>query len=288
MQYFRTARDLQDFLKEHDLIYYKIVGGLGNQLFGLSAAYQLSQQYGKRIGIDVSNLDHSPQEGPEWSDWHGIKGWSELFRTSKDVPSLPTWNLINPIGLGSRDFTHFTGWRLSLGDILESGLFKLGELPFNFDGYESSALAIHIRGGDYRKAKGIGLLDPSYYRRAIETLGACVSSDTTIFTDDEDYANSIIDRLNIRKQIKYSRTDSALGVLTELSLSEAMIGSNSTLSWWAAFFSKSTNKILPRPFYLQDWNVDQEIRLTDVHYMGRFPNKFIECVNYLNWKHLRS
>lgn len=288
MYRFNSSQEQRDFLEEHDLIHYKIVGGLGNQLFGLSAAYQLFQTFGKRVAIDISNLDHSPDEGPEWSNWARLNKWCELVTNSNEVQHEPAWNLIKPIKSDTTNLKYFTGWRLSLEDILGAGLFKMGQIPFDSGEQRMSGLAVHIRGGDYRDAKGIGLLDPSYYRRSIESLGITNGMDITIFTDDMDYADAIVRKLSLDGQVQYSKTTSALEVLIEMSSSKSLIGSNSTLSWWAAFFSRSSNKVLPSPFYLQDWNADRNIRLDDVRYINRFPNKMNKTLNYVAWNYFRN
>jgi len=288
MLHFVSELSRNQFLKEQNLIYYKIHGGLGNQFFGLSSAHQLYKNFDKRIAIDVTNLDHTPELGPEWSNWPQIKEWCEIFTQAIDIP-LPntTWNLIKPFTSKDESTNYFTGWRLSLKDVYESGLFKEGHFPRALLKEKSLGIAIHLRGGDYRNATGIGLLHSCYYKRALNTLADYSGSHVTIFTDDVIYARSIENDIMWINKAKYSQTSSALEVMAEMSAHETFIGSNSTLSWWSAFFSRGSNVFMPQPMYLQDWSADKQILLDKVEYLSRFPNKLNESFNYLIWNFLR-
>ena len=289
MLHFVSEASRNQFLIEQNLIYYKIHGGLGNQFFGLSAAHQLYKNFDKRIAIDVTNLDHTPELGPEWSNWSDIREWCEIFTQAEDIP-LPneTWNLIRPFTSKSESTNFFTGWRLSLKDVYQSGLFKEGSFPHAHLKEQRPGIAIHFRGGDYRNASGIGLLHPSYYKRALNALEDRLENPVTIFTDDLDYAYSIEDDLKLTNKAKYSQTSSALRVMEEMSAHKTFIGSNSTLSWWSAFFSQGTKVFMPQPIYLQDWNADKQILLDKVEYLSRFPNKLNESFNHLIWNVLRA
>lgn len=289
MLHFVSEASRNQFLKEQNLIYYKIHGGLGNQFFGLSTAHQLYKDFDKRIAIDVTNLDHTPELGPEWSNWSEIREWCEVFTQPKDIP-LPstTWNLFRPYTSKSESTNYFTGWRLSLKDVYQSGLFKEGYFPHALLKEQSPGIAIHCRGGDYRNATGIGLLHSSYYKKALNALEDKFGRPVTIFTDDHDYANAIEDNLRLINKAKYSQTSSALRVMEEMSAHETFIGSNSTLSWWSAFFSRGANVFMPQPMYLQDWNADKQILLNKVEYKSRFPNKLNEALHYLIWNVLRA
>ena len=289
MLHFVSEASRDQFLEEQKLIYYKIHGGLGNQFFGLSSAYQLYKDINKRIAIDVTNLDHTPELGPEWSHWSEIREWCEIFTQSIDIP-LPrtTWNLIRPFTTRDESTNYFTGWRLSLKDVHLSGLFKEGRFPSTQIKEQSPGIAVHLRGGDYRNATGIGLLHSSYYRRAIKALNGKSGKEITIFTDDQNYAHSILDELNLVNPLKYSQTSSALEVMAEMSAHDTFIGSNSTLSWWSAYFSRGTKLFMPLPMYLQDWNADRQIMLDKVEYLSRFPNKINKSAHYVMWNYLRA
>ena len=288
MKYLSSHEERQDFLTDQNLTYYKLVGGLGNQLFGLSRAHLLYKEIGKKVAIDVTNLDHTSQAGPEWMDWSGLEEWCEIVESPKELRvTSQIWNLINSLYDAPQKTNCYTGWNLSLAEVLESGLFEPHQFPFSAPHDSVTCLGIHMRGGDYRNAKGIGLLDWNYYKRALDFAPIKTEETTTIFTDDLEYATAIVKCLGSSFKPEYSLTSSPLGVLAEMSAAKKLIGSNSTLSWWAAFFSKSKIKILPKPMYLQTWTADKEIIFQDVQYLSRFKNKFKENYEYILWKYIR-
>jgi hypothetical protein len=109
------------------MTYYRIVGGLGNQLFGLSRAYLLHKEIGKRIAIDVSHLDHTLESGPDWKDWNGLEGWSELVKSPKHLtPPNQLQNLSDSPKEENFNTNFYTGWKFSLEEVLRSGLFSPG------------------------------------------------------------------------------------------------------------------------------------------------------------------
>ena len=285
MQVFDREDSRQTFLNDQNLIYYKLVGGLGNQLFGLSRAYLLHKESEKRIAIDVTSLDHTPDSGPEWKNWNGLKEWSELITSPRSLPSpRGLKNLLNTQDQDVHETTFFTGWKLSLEEVLRSGLFKPGEMPFSTPKPSDIEVGVHVRGGDYRKAHGIGLLSKTYYRRALHKLQVATAAEITIFSDDPDYASAIAKSLSSQSQLNFSNVKSPLCLLAEMSESCAFIGSNSTLSWWASFFSKSSRIALPKPMYLQDWFADRDILLDKVQYIDRFSNPLARGFSFLKWR----
>jgi hypothetical protein len=289
MQVFDCEDSRQTFLNDQNLIYYKLVGGLGNQLFGLSRAYLLHKESEKRIAIDVTSLDHTPDSGPEWKNWNGLKDWSELITSPRSLPSpRGLKNLLNTPDQDLPETTFFTGWKLSLEEVLRSGLFIPGEIPFSTPKVSDIEVGVHIRGGDYRKAPGIGLLSKAYYRRALQELQVDSGAEITIFSDDPDYASVIAKSLSSQSQINFSNVKSPLFLLAEMSESSAFIGSNSTLSWWASFFSQSSRITMPNPMYLQDWFADRDIRLDKVQYIDRFSNPLARGCSFLKWRYISN
>lgn len=289
MSEFKTAQELENYLNEYSLVYYKLVGGLGNQLFGLSRAHLLSKQRGNKIALDISNLDHMQKNLPEWLPWAIQADWLVIITTAKAVSrEIEPWNLIKPLEEAPKNCNKFTGWTLSLDEISRSNLFTPKVMPFKSYSKTITDIAIHIRGGDYTSAKGIGLLNSKYYERALEAFSINRSTSIKVYTDDFTLAKAIINSLNLSQSVNYSEQESALATLAELSSAPVLIGSNSTLSWWAAYFSDCKFKCLPKPMYLQDWTAERDIVLSDVIYLNRFKNKISELFNYTLWNYFRA
>jgi hypothetical protein len=281
-------KEREEFLRNENLAYFKLTGGLGNQLFGLSRAHLLYKELGKKIAVDVTHIDHAKNVEPEWLSWIQLNGWCEIFASPKELqPPDEIWNLVNPLRDAPPKNLCYTGWRLSLEEVHESALFTQKELPFSAQNTKVTSLGMHIRGGDYKNAKGIGLLSVKYYRKALEIIPKRFDDLITIYTDDLEYAAYITDLLGLRYKFEFSHTSSPLGVLKEMSSANIFIGSNSTLSWWAAFFSVSRFKYLPAPMYLQEWYADRSINLSEVQYLDRFQNIFQKKYNYVLWNIIR-
>ena len=288
MKFITSHREREEFLRSENFAYFKLVGGLGNQLFGLSRAHLLHKELGKKIAVDVTYIDHAKNVEPEWLSWNQINDWCEIIASPKELqPLYGIWNLANPLRDAPPDTSNYTGWRLSLEEVHNSGLFTPNEWPFSVQKANGTSLGMHIRGGDYRNAKGIGLLGMKYYRKALESMPSRFSDLITIYTDDLEYAASITDLLGSSYKTEYSPTSSPLGVLNEMSSADIFVGSNSTLSWWTAFFSRSKFKYLPVPMYLQDWSADKNIMLKEVQYLDRFQNVLQEKYNYVMWNIMR-
>ena len=288
MKFITNHEEREEFLRNENLAYFKLVGGLGNQLFGLSRAHLLHKELGKKIAVDVTHIDHAKNVEPEWLSWNQLNGWCEIIASPKELqPPDGIWNLVNPLRDAPPKNSCYTGWRLSLEEVYDSGLFTQNESPFSAQKAKVTSLGMHMRGGDYRNAKGIGLLGMKYYRKALESIPSRSTDLVTIYTDDLEYATSITNLLGSRYKTEYSLRSSPLGVLNEMSSADIFVGSNSTLSWWAAFFSGSKFKYLPAPMYLQDWSADKNIILKEVQYLDRFQNLFQEKYNYVIWNIIR-
>jgi hypothetical protein len=89
---------------------------------------------------------------------------------------------------------------------------------------------LHIRGGDYLKAKKLfGEVGEEYFLSAIQKLG--ITGTITVMSDDQEYASRVVRGFSNRVEF------SGLPVLSEFELainSHYFIGTNSTLSWWIA------------------------------------------------------
>lgn len=89
---------------------------------------------------------------------------------------------------------------------------------------------VHIRKGDFRQFKSHGPLSNLYFENILKNVE---SKNSVLHTDAEpEELSSFL--LGYFSLIKYSKTNSAWNLLEDASNCENFIGSNSTLSWWAA------------------------------------------------------
>lgn len=131
--------------------------------------------------------------------------------------------------------------KLFIGDscfqsLLSSALEnRFGQQTQKFD------TVVHIRKGDFRQFKSHGPLSNLYFENILKNVESKIS---VLHTDAEpDELSSFL--LGYFSQIKYSKTNSAWNLLEDAVNCENFIGSNSTLSWWAATSSDWFSVIEP-------------------------------------------
>ena len=115
-------------------------------------------------------------------------------------------------------------------------------------------LVVHIRRGDYLLESKFGTLDADYYSRAIESqITTGNFQEIWVFSDDIQAAKSIIPSKH-HKMVKWFDPEvySAAETLEIMRFGGAYIIANSSLSWWGAFLSHSTNPrvIAPEPWFV--------------------------------------
>lgn len=121
---------------------------------------------------------------------------------------------------------------------------------------DPQTLVIHQRLGDSLKLSGSrGVLGPNYFRKGIETMNNIADVNRVlVFSDDVDLAQK-----NFLKTQEWSGRASFVGneltpaeVLVTLSRASNLIVSNSSLSWWAAYTSSSSNIVAPSEWTKED------------------------------------
>lgn len=114
-------------------------------------------------------------------------------------------------------------------------------------------IIVHLRLGDYKYEKGIGVLPPSYFEKALVNIQAKESSKNIwIFTDEI----ALVDQFITLPSVFSVRVigDNGLNPAETLELmryGSAYVIANSTFSWWAAFLSYQTGctTIMPTPWF---------------------------------------
>lgn len=132
-------------------------------------------------------------------------------------------------------------------------------------------IAVHIRLGDYLHFQEVyGVTSASYYLEAIkklDNLNSDNSSTVWLFSDDPLGATKMLSQYyKIDKVIDESHGLCEAESIALMSESSAIVGSNSTFSWWAGYLSKSelTKVVMPKQYmrgilmketglYVSDW-----------------------------------
>jgi glycosyl transferase family 11 len=130
-------------------------------------------------------------------------------------------------------------------------------------------VSVHVRRSDYVSDAGVrdrmGVLEPDYFRRALETVAARVGEvRPLVFTDDVEWC---------RAELRLAAPDDVVGATrdegdTWASLMHAMsrcahhVLANSSFSWWGAWLNPSPDKVVVAPTpWLQDQRWDDSNRI---------------------------
>ena len=126
------------------------------------------------------------------------------------------------------------------GEILEFGSSQIED-----------KIAIHIRLGDYLDEENFGVLDENYYIRAIGLIPAGGAIAIDLFTNSPELVRSYFPNLPWAKiDIQFSKEESSLSVLNNMSKYKFLVVGNSTFSWWAGYLSNKTKVVVyPSPWF---------------------------------------
>lgn len=125
-------------------------------------------------------------------------------------------------------------------------------------------VGVHIRGGDYLKNKNKNIfynVNKEYYVKNILSMNKKLNNPIFIFfTDDLNYLNKLIPKLNINHLYIQDLCDDRNDDFQYLTLCDHFIIPNSTFSLWAAYFSNNKNKkiIVPTNWFNKDYSNDFE------------------------------
>lgn len=272
------------------MIYVRLAGGLGNQLFQLAAASLLSQA--NAISNHVIPLIgglHRYDEPREPDSIELLQADSWLLPPTTSVSffwrelslGIRSGRWMPVVGISDRNFWKVIGKKTCTSKLMD-GYFQRGWTRENFERAiarmparsvsESAAARIasdevilHIRGGDFLSIEKFQVVDSSYYVRAIREAMHRDQNRFAILSDDPVYAASIYDRIsreipNIEIRM-IPKGANALEDFDTLRASTARIIGNSTFAWWATVFglpeAPTWSPLMfmrdkPRDFFLQN------------------------------------
>ena len=121
---------------------------------------------------------------------------------------------------------------------------------------------VHVRRGDFKaNLSTIGCLTNNYFENLISP-----NSSYVLHTDEEPAHIGGLSREAIHV---FDGSHSPWLVLAHGSAAKTFIGSNSTLSWWAAFLNKNENSriLLPQPWYITESIIETSLKLDKVSYI---------------------
>ena len=266
-----------------------IVGGLGNQLFVLAAAWAQAERLGCPLYVDTSyyalqganwsaqiaDLDHPGIDVTEISPWRGtslVDQQPGLFG-SVDTGSQ-TLHLFTESGFGYdgridsivpgttiagyfQSAKYFGSIREQLRQLLTSTSLLPHERSYIEAVQSEPRVSLHVRRGDYLSPKTSqvhGLAEPGYFARAMHLYDRLhPESRYRMYTDSPEVAVSELGPLGgVELAPPDGELRSIAGILA-MAAGDGIIISNSTFSWWAGWLISERDPhatvIAPRPWF---------------------------------------
>ncbi len=268
---------------------FTLVGGAGNQLFGIYAGlhfqaaigrqaiftYKPSGEYSYTSSIlETLKFDPALKISPFlandlsifWKTNNRLRStmkpynriWNRFSSNyispelSIDLKILKTKNIKNIFGYFQTTFYYESMEKLGYGHpklINPSKWYKNYLIKIK----EVSPIIMHVRRGDYLKHSTIyQYLDSDYYAKAIYSLPKDLRDNPIwIFSDDQQQAKDLIKDLPTRNYFVIDQyNQKAIEVLFLMSNGVSHITANSTFSWWSAMLSTcSTHVVAPKVWF---------------------------------------
>jgi len=261
------------------MLFSRMVGGLGNQLFQLAACLKYRNNNEKVIISFLGNI-HKPKrnsclssifEKPNWLYFDNSSDLDCLAKfVAKQSAALRFGSYLPLISINDRNFLSKSSRRYVKNIRFLDGYFNqkwtfnslnnafgsldLKTILLNKENIQicNNDVVIHIRGGDFLNISHLNICQLQYYLEAISYLNDKGHNSFKVISEDQRYANEII------QKIKSKHTNIKISLIPSNTIqkdfniirsSKLAILSNSTFSWWASFFSKSKKEfIVPSNF----------------------------------------
>lgn len=257
----------------------ELQGGLGNQLFGWAAGLGLSTEINSALSLDISKLQYRKYELDSFrlddfvDTTHVVNNMRNKFLKSSAnfVESSFRYDerirrIENSVTL--RGYFQSPKYFQSITQLVRSKVVLKKETR-EYSNLESiikkdKTLAVHVRRGDYVGLQNYhGLTSVNYFNNAISFARRTTNFDgIVVFSDDIEIAKRVIPSADVF--VSSEQLPSPAENLILMSKCSALIGSNSSFSWWAAYLGDdpSAIRIFPRPWFSEK-NLDTRDLLLD-------------------------
>ena len=255
------------------MLFSRMIGGLGNQLFQAAAFLKYRSSNEKVIISFLGNI-HIPKynyclndifEKPNWLFFDNSKNLSPLTKLiAQSSATLRFGSYLPLIGINDRNFFeknfyffnkkvlfldgYFQNWQYEKINQLFSQL-RLKPIILKKEDLKicNENVLIHIRGGDFLKLRHLNICNVDYYKKSINYFLSKGLNNYKVVCADQNYGKKII------KELKNNFVNLNISILNPKSISDdfniirssklAILG-NSTFSWWASFLSSTKKEFL--------------------------------------------
>jgi hypothetical protein len=238
-----------------------VKGGLGNQLFQHVFARSLARKLGVEMLSDVSYFGHDPygfkagiwnlHPGAKLASMQDVAGpgcyalkegqihsLAQIERMPPDLRALVLEGYWQGEAYFDTDIGRETYRELEAAVLpsIDMGLVQ-GMKAI------SGAVALHLRRRDYGH---MGLCKAAYYAAALRLIAqAQTDIEVFVFSDEPNYSRHLMNQLGYRYQMVSSGSD--LSDLYLMSLCRHFVISNSSYSWWGAWFGERAGSLIYCP-----------------------------------------
>jgi len=268
------------------MIFSRIVGGLGNQLFQVAACLKYRKTREKVIISFLGDI-HVPKrinclnyifERPNWLYYDNSANinrakklaarTSAYLRFGSYLPFIS----INDRNFNSKVFTYPEKRILFLDGYfnqkwtyptLSNAFSQLKLIPIELNREQvqicNNDVVIHLRGGDFLKIKDLNICKLEYYKKSISYAISKGYKSFKLISEDQKYGEDFLKEIKkyfFDLKISLLSSDTIKNDFNLLRSSKLAILSNSTFSWWASFLSRSKEEfIVPENFSLREKRV---------------------------------
>ena len=256
------------------MLFSRMVGGLGNQLFQ-TAAFLKYRRNKEKVIISFLGDIHIPKrlnslnsifESPNWLYFDNSKKLNLLTKFfARSSAGLRFGSYLPLVGINDKNFyyekSNFLHQRILFLDgyfnqdwtySTLNKLFKIFKLkPINLNEQKlklcNQNVIIHIRGGDFISIKKLNICKVDYYKNSIKYALSKGLKSFIVISDDQKYSKEIIKELKkcfANLQISLLKSTSIEDDFNIIRSSKLAILSNSTFSWWASFLSNTKKEFL--------------------------------------------
>ena len=256
------------------MLFSRMVGGLGNQLFQ-TAAFLKYRRNKEKVIISFLGDIHIPKrlnclnsifEIPNWLYFDNSKKLNLLTKFfARSSAGLRFGSYLPLVGINDRNFyyekSNFLNQRILFLDGYFNQdwtysklytLFKIFRLkPINLNEQQlklcNQNVIIHIRGGDFISIKKLNICKVDYYKNSITYALSKGLKNFIVISEDQTYSKEIIKELKkcfANLQISLLKSTSIENDFNIIRSSKLAILSNSTFSWWASFLSNTKKEFL--------------------------------------------
>ena len=257
------------------MIVMQISGGLGNQFFQYALGRSLALKHNVDLKLDITRYEENPIHNgfrldqfnisagiASYVEIRRLKGGNEFYsKVARRLGLKPFFgkekknNVFQPDIL-NRSVIYLEGyWQneryfRAHQKLLTRELTPKEEVNFRDSAYAKKILScdsvsIHVRRGDYLHHPHIGLLDKTYYVKAIDKLHqARTNPKFFVFSNDIEWCK---DNLGELADITFVEdTKSEIADLYLMKLCKHSIVANSSFSWWGAWLGTKCCVVAPR------------------------------------------